>query len=367
MAVSVDIYSTYFMMAVIKEKPKVYSFLKDRYFPQTEEFKTEKVFLDYDDGEGNLLAPFVIPSIGKFHMGRTGYETRELAPAYIAPSRLLTIDVLSKRTAGENPLVSTLTPQQRERAYLVGDLDFLDKTITRREEWMCAQTLLKNACHMEHVGDRADASKTIPMDVRYYDGDKNPGVFKPSAKWAVGTDSTRGTWYNDVCRLAAELYDSGREATDLLVGANVGDMILNDPWVLKMLDNRRIEIGEINPKWQENGVVYVGKLNFSGIMLDMFVYRGSYQEKNAKGTLITKPYFPKNAALVAAPSTGIIRYGMVHQVEMDKQLYSRTGARVPKYLVDENSNMKETIMTSRPIASPLMKSPWRACEDVFKA
>lgn len=371
MAVPVDIYSTYFMAALIKEKGAVYSFLKDRYFPQSEEFKTEKVFMDYDDGEGNLLAPFVIPRVGKVPMDRVGYETRELAPAYIAPSRPLSIDILTKRMAGES-LVSTLTPAQRERTYLVNDLDFLDKAISRREEWMCAHTLLKNACHMEHIGDRVDASKSIAMDVYYYDRDAsgkgdNPGVFKPSAKWAVGTDSMRGTWFNDVCRLAAELYESGRAATDLVVGANVGDMILNDPWVVKMLDNRRIELGTIDPKWQENGVVYVGKLNFSGIMLDIFVYRGSYQEKNPKGALVTKPYFPKNAALIAAPKTGIIRYGMVTQVEMDKQTYTRTGKRIPKHLVDEVANAKETILTSRPIAAPIMKAPWRACEDVLKA
>ena len=369
MAVAIDIYSTYFMMALIREKGTVYSFLKDRYFPQSEDFKTENVFLDYDDGEGNLMAPFVIPRIGKVPMERVGYETRELAPAYIAPSRPLSIDILTKRLAGES-LASTLTPAQRERTYLTGDLDFLDKAITRREEWMCANTLLKNACHMEHVGDRVDASKSIAMDVYYYDRDAqgrgdNPGVFTKSAKWEVGTASKRGTWYKDVCKQAASLYDSGREATDLVVGADVGDMILNDPWVVSMLDNRRIELGTINPQWQENGVVYIGKLNFSGIMLDIFVYRGTYQEKNASGKLVTKPYFPKSAALIAAPGTGIIRYGAVTQIEMDKQTYTRTGKRIPKHLVDETANAKETILTARPIASPVMKSPWRACEDVF--
>lgn len=365
---NVEIYSTYFMATLIREKGAVYSFLKDRYFPQTEEFKTEKVFMDYDDGEGNLMAPFVIPRVGKVPMEREGYETNELSPAYIAPSRPLSIDNLTKRMAGES-LISTLTPAQRERTYLVGDLDFLDKTISRREEWMCAELLLNNSCHMEHIGDRVDPRKSEPMDVYFYgvgDGKgANPGVFKPSAKWAVGTESARGTWYKDVCKYAADLYTNGRMATDLVVGADVGDMILNDPWVVKMLDNRRIDIGEINPKWQENGVVYIGKLNFAGIMLDIFVYRGSYQERNTAGNLVTRPYFPKTAALIAAPRTGIIRYGMVTQIEMDKVTYTRTGKRIPKHLVDENSNIKETILTSRPIAAPLVKSPWRACKDVF--
>ena len=365
---SLDIYTTYFMLTLIREKGMVYSFLKDRYFPRTEEFKTEKVYMDYDDGEGNLLAPFVIPRVGKVPMERVGYETRELAPAFIAPSRPLSIDILTRRVAGES-LSSTMTPEQRERAYLVGDLDFLDKTISRREEWMCAETMLNNSCRMEHVGDRVDASKTVPMDVYYYgtkDGKgDNPGVFKPSAKWEVGTEGQRGTWFNDVAKYAANLYTNGREASDLVVGSDVGDMILNDPWVVKMLDNRRIELGTINPKWKENGVVFIGTLNFSGIPLDIFVYRGTYQVRNKTGNLVTVPYFPKSAAMIAAPNTGILRYGMVTQIEMDKKTHSRVGTRIPKHLVDEGANAKETILTSRPIAAPQVKSPWRACKDVF--
>lgn len=360
-----DIYSTHFMEAVIREKPKVYSFLKDRYFGDApDQFKTEKVYVDYDDGEGNLLAPFVIPSIGKVPMERVGYETREIAPAYIAPSRPLSIDILTRRMAGES-LASNLTPAQRERQYLVGDLDFLDKAISRREEWMCANTLLDNACTMKHIGDKADKGKD--MVAQFYDGTENDGVFKPAEKWAVGTASKRGSWYRDVCGKAAELLDKGREVTDLVVGPEVGEMLLSDPWVIAMMDNRRMELGTIDPRWQENGVIKLGHLNFGGVELDVFIYRGTYQEKNSAGKLETRAYFPAKGALLAAPKSGKLRYGAVTQVELDGKTYTRTGTRVPKHNVDVNSNLKETILTARPIAAPKMKSPWRACRDVFGA
>lgn len=358
-----DIYSTHFMEALIREKPKVYSFLRDRYFGGTPSiFKTEKVYVDYDDGEGNLLAPFVVPRVGKAPMERSGYETRELAPAYIAPSRPLSIDILTKRMAGES-LVSTMTPAQRERQYLVGDLDFLDKAITRSEEWMCAGTLLDNACEIVHIGDKED--KGVKFEARFYEGSENAGVFKPTDKWAVGTATKRGTWYDSVCREAAELMDNGRTVTDLVLGPEVGEMVQFDPWVIAMMDNRRMEIGKIDPRWKDNGVVYLGPLNFGGVMLDVMIYRGSYQQKTKTGKLETKQYFPSNGALLAAPNTGKLRYGMVTQVEMDGKTYSRTGTRVPKHNVDVDANLKETILTARPLAAPIMKSPWRACRDVF--
>lgn len=359
-----DIYSTHFMEALIREKPVVYSFLRDRYFGGTvETFKTKKVIVDYDDGEGNLLAPFVVPRVGKAPMERSGYETRELEPSNIAPSRPLTIDDLEKRMAGES-LVSTMTPAQRERSYLVGDLAFLDRAITRSEEFMCAGTLLKNACEIVHIGDKE--GKGVKFEARFYDGTGNPGVFKPAEKWAVGTAAKRGTWYNEVCRKAAELMDVGRTITDLVVGPDVGEMIQNDPWVISMMDNRRIQLGNIDPRWKENGVIYVGTLNFGGVLLDVMIYRGSYQKKDrTTGKLVTQQYFPAKGALLAAPNTGKLRYGAVTQVEMDGKTYTRTGTRIPKHNVNVDSNLKETIMTARPLAAPIMKSPWRACEDVF--
>lgn len=358
-----DIYSTHFMEAVIREKPTVYTFIRDRYFGGTAGvFKTPKIMVDYDDGAGNLLAPFVIPRVGKAPMGRAGYETRELTPAYIAPSRPLSIDDLEKRQAGES-LVSTMTPAQRERNFLVDDLDFLDKAITRREEWMCVNTMLDNACTMEHIGDKAD--KHTDMVAQYYDGTNNPGVFKPSAKWAPGTANKRGTWYEDVCRQIESLTTAGREVTDLVVGNNVAQIILNDPWVLSMLDNRRGWLGEVDPRWQPNGVVRIAKLNFDGVELEIFSYKGTYQVMGKDGKMQTEQYFPAGGALLAAPNTGKLRYGAVTQVEMDNNTYTRTGKRIPKHNVNVDTNMKETILTARPNAAPNMKGQWRACRNVL--
>lgn len=358
----IDIYSTAFMEGVVREKPQVYTFLKDRYFPEREVFKTKKVFVDYEDGEGNLLAPFVIPRAGKVAMERSGYETRELAPAYIAPSRPLSVDTLEKRMAGES-LVSDMTPEQREVHYLIGDLEFLDQTITRREEWMCAETMLDNACEMEHMADKA--GKGISMTAKFYEGTDNPGVFKPSATWAVGTANKWGNWYDDVCRQIESMTEQGREARDLVVGAKVADLILNDPKLHAVLDNRRMEMGEVDPRWQPNGVTRLACLNFGGVTLEVFCYRGTYQEKDEKGKLVTKHYFPASGAMLAAPKTGKMRYGAVTQVELDGNTYTRLGARVPKHNVNVETNMKETILTAAPIVAPKMKGQWRSCRDVF--
>lgn len=360
-----DIYHPAFMLAAIKEKKPIYTFVKDRYFSaDTATFKTEKVFVDYDDGTGSILAPFVIPRVGSVPLTRDGYETRELIPPYIAPSLPLTIDNLTTRMAGES-VVSTLTPEDRERVYLIGDMDTLDKAITRREEWMCVNTMLDNACTMHHIGDNGEKGQDIVA--QYYDGNKNTGAFKPAAKWDIGANEfTPGNWFDDVCAQLSNMRAAGRNATDLVVGANVADLILRDKWAWKMLDNRRAALGDIDPRWQQAGVTRIGKLNFKGADLEIFCYEGTYEDRDAKTRkLTTQEYMPKNGVLIAAPKTGKMLYGAVNQMEDDRKFHTRPGTRIPKHVFDVPNNTKETILTSRPIACPVIKSPWRACRDVL--
>lgn len=361
----IDIYSPVSMMALIREKPTVFSFCHDRYFSDNPTlFKTEKVIVDYDDGEGNLMAPFVIPHVGNVPMLRGGYTTKELEPAYIAPSRPLSIDDLTKRRAGES-IVSTQTPEQRERLYLMDDLDFLDRAISRREEWMCVNTMLDNKCVMKHIGDSTE--KGQDFTARFYEGNDNPGVVKPSAKWEIGTETKRGNWYDDICRWVAGMAESGRSVSDLVVGAEVGDFMMADPWVYKMLDNRRFAIGEIDPRWQPNGVVVIGNLNFGGIALDIFCYRGTYEVRDGKDIkkFTAESYFPTKGTLLAAPNTGHMSYAAVTQIEQDQKTHTRFGTRIPKHNVNVQKNIRETILTARPIASPYMKAAWRGCRDAL--
>lgn len=361
-----NIYETVSMANMVRELPTLFTFMKDRYFGGAPTlFKTEKVIVDYDDGEGNVMAPFVIPRAGSVPLMREGYSTYELVPANIAPSRPLTIDDITKRQAGES-IVSNLTPAQREGVLLADDLKKLDDAITRREEWMCVNTMLDNACKMTHIGD--DTEKGVDLTAQYYESTANGGVFEASTKWAAGTESKRGTWYDGVCKQIDSMTAEGRPVTDLVVGSDVASMILSDPWVKDMLDNRRIELGEINPNWQPNGVTRLGALNFDGVILEIFCYRGTYQERTKSGKKFAKntvPYLDSTAAILAAPNTGKLLYGAVTQVEMDGNTYTRTGTRIPKHNIDSKHDQKETILKARPIAVPIVKNAWRACRNVL--
>ena len=181
-----DIYSTYYMLAAVREMKPEHTFFKHRYFPTNtamDVFGTSKVLADYKEGS-QKRAPFVLPRVGSVSIGREGFSTFELEPANISISMPLTLDLLTKRNFGE-ALMSQATPADRAKMLLMGDLSELSARISRTEERLSIDTMLGNGCTMLHQTETAGVYE--PVDVKFYDGDNNPSLYTPAAKWEHST------------------------------------------------------------------------------------------------------------------------------------------------------------------------------------
>lgn len=97
-----NFFDTYMLLAITEEIVPRQTFFKDRYFPTGEGdiFAADKVLTEYRKGDRKMAA-FVSPRAGDIPMDRWGYTIHEYQPAFIAPSRLLTVDDLRKRGFGE--------------------------------------------------------------------------------------------------------------------------------------------------------------------------------------------------------------------------------------------------------------------------
>ena len=102
MSAELNFFDTYVLMAIVEEIVPRQTFFKDRYFPTGDGdiFASDKVLTEYRKGDRKMAA-FVSSRAGDIPMERRGYEIHELQPAFIAPSRLLTLDDLRKRGFGE--------------------------------------------------------------------------------------------------------------------------------------------------------------------------------------------------------------------------------------------------------------------------
>lgn len=360
-----DIYSTYYMLAAVREMKPEHTFFKRRYFPTNtamDVFGTSKVLADYKEGS-QKRAPFVLPRIGSVSIGREGFSTFELEPANISISTPLTLDHLTKRGFGE-ALMSQATPADRAKMLLMGDLSELSARISRTEEWLAVQTMLDNGCTMRHQTEKEDVYEDI--SVKFYDGDDNPALYTPAAPWThtvLNADGTMtiGSWYYDICNMAKMLTKRGLPAREVLCAGDVGEFLLEDLWIQRALDNRRMEMGRIAPTELTEYITELGTFNFMGRNLTLLVSDGSFEDEAGNDV----PYIPNGSVIVTAPDCGKGLYGAVTQLENDGNFHTYAGTRVPQHIFTIKPPTKETQLTSCPLLVPKRKSPWTAAKSVF--
>src|SRR5699024_3632471 len=162
-----NFFDTYMLLAITEEIVPQQTFFKDRYFPTgaNDIFRSDKVLTEYRKGDRKMAA-FVSARAGDIPMDRRGYAIHEYQPAFIAPSRLLTLDDLNKRGYGE-AIYANSTPAERAARLQQDDLTDMDRRIIRREEWMCAQTMINNACTMQTYID--DKTEGETLYVKFFD------------------------------------------------------------------------------------------------------------------------------------------------------------------------------------------------------
>lgn len=343
---SIDIYRTQTMLAaqaLMKAKP---TFLRDRYFPTTEKdiFVTEDVLVEYLDESNRRIAPCVIPLRGGIPVGRGGYRTERFTPPYVAPERNLTVDELNKKQFGET-LFSQKTPAAREASILRQDMTDLNEMIDGREEFMASQTLFNNGYTMKQYADSYGGDKYEEFKIQFYDGDVNPAVYIPDTPWS----KTSTTISRDLYLMAKTLKRRGLKAADVLFGEEVADVIINNEYILKLMDNRRLDLIQLNPVEYPNGVTCFGKINCNGVVLTLFCYSESYVDE--KG--VTQTFIPEGKICVTAPDVGRTLYGAVTQMEQsDMDFHTYVARKVPHCIADAKNGVRTLTMKSRPLTIP---------------
>lgn len=348
---ALDILKTHYLLMAVQEMTPVSTFLRDRYAPtnpSTDIFATNDVLVEYKDGS-KRLAPFVAPRKGGITILREGYTMERYEPPYIAPRRTLTIDDLAKRGFGE-ALYTDLTPADREAVMIMNDIAEMDEMITRREEAMVAETMLKNSCTMRHY---ADDMKTVydEKQIMFYEGSSNPATYTPTTKWG----QTGAKILDDIYTMAMKLISRGLPATDLVVAPDVAQIMLNDATIKELMDIRNYNIGSMAPVALPNGVSRLCVLNVYGIEITVFVYADTYLADDDTQT----QFIPAGNVVLTAPACARTLYGAVTQLEQtDGRFHTYAGKRVPKYLADAVSNVRTITTTSCPLVVPNNKNPW---------
>lgn len=344
---NIDVFDTYYLAGMAEEIVPETTFFRDRYFGDTDEFGTDKVLVEFKDGD-RKMAPFVDPKAGDIPVARNGYQLLEFEPPMIAPSRLLTLDDLRKRGFGE-ALYPGSTPAERARVLQVRDMEELTSRIVRREEWMAAQAMINNKVTVQEYIDAATQGQAF--DIYFYDSNgSNPAAYTGT------TWTTFAIMKADVVAMCDELAESGLPATDLVLGATAWSTVSQFSDLQALLDNRRYELGDMDAEINYPGVSRVGRLNFDGYTLDIFVAREKYIDDSNQA----QSFFPVKSAMVTAAGCGKRYYGAVTQIPYgsDEQ-ETFTGQRIPKFVVNQDKDTRKLRLASRPLPAPKNMAPWR--------
>ncbi len=353
-----NFFDTYILMAITEEIVPRASFFRDRYFPTGESdiFAADKVLTEYRKGDRKMAA-FVSDRVGDIPMDRRGYAIHEYQPAFIAPSRLLTLDDLRKRGFGE-AIYANSTPAERAARLQRDDLSDMDRRIRLREEWMCAQTMINNACTMQTYID--DKTKGEVLYVSFFDGERSEHTYTVANKW----DTAEGNFRADVTAMCRMLSRRGLPAADLILGSDVAECVLQDKELRELLDkNSGIIVGEIRQQLtQYDGVVFMGVLNFGGFMLNLFSVDERYLDEEDKDQTM----FPSDGAMVTAPGCGHLMYGQITQIDFGSTDFtSHAAARVPKFILDQPNDIRKLRLGARPLAAPRNYCPYIFAEKVI--
>jgi hypothetical protein len=354
-----DVNSTYEYLMAVQEVTPPTSFLRDRYFPSTESdlFNSEKVLAEFKDGN-KKIAPVVAPRVGGVTMQRKGSEMKEVSPPTVAPKRSTSLDDIRKRGFGE-AILPTITPEERESQLALRDAAELDDFITRREEQIAAELLQKNGYVLKQYTD--DLGIYEPFEIFFYDGSSNPALYTVDTPWTgTGADILK-----DIEGMIKELTTRGLSASELLIAADVGDVILNDPAIYKklLIPDGKYNLGKVDPKLLPQGAALLATLNIKGRNIDILTYDETYE--NDEGGNV--PYIASGTAILTAPGIGKTLYGAVTQIEQDdREFHTYAARRVPKVFIDVENNVKDVTITARPLLIPVNKTPFITAKNVLQ-
>ncbi len=344
----VNIYEPRYLAEVVRQTPPVHKFFLDTFFTNIKTFVTKRVDIDLVKGDRRMAA-FVHPNVGGQVLSRNGYKTESFAAPLVNPYDVTTADQLMERLPGED-LYSGMTPADRAARQLMDDYRRLDDAATRREEWMAAQAILNGAIHVKGKG--VDAT----IDFRF----TNKKSLTGTAQWGKSAAKIRDN-LND---WVEEVRVNGFSNVDMAVlGKAAARALLRDEDICKCLDNRRMILGEINPRELPNGVRYLGRLNDPSI--DLYTYSEVFLDDwTDPENPATKPLMPDNKVVLAPSNPEFVRaYGACSYIDdRTNRWVTAQSQRLLREYVAHGPDRHILELQTRPLPIPDKVDSWLVAE-----
>lgn len=326
----INIYEPRKMIQMLDQMLPTHTFLKDVFFGNIVTSTEDKIDIDIRKGK-RRLAPFVSSKIGSETVERLGFTTNTYKPPLVALDMITTADDLLNRSPNEN-IYGAKNPMARMGEILGRDFRDIDEQITRREEWMCAQVLTTGKIPMIGQG----VNEVLDLSA-YWHFDKLTGMENWDDLENADINGCFRKWQREISK------NSGLTPNIAILGANAVDRLYaNKKWrdEQKMMN---VSFGDYTPKWQGEGVTFIGRLPSLGI--DLYAYNEWFLADDGKEYPMVDP----NTVIIGSTQAYT---SMIYGVVVDVANGSFALPRVPKSWVQQKPSARFIQLSSRPIAVP---------------
>ena len=311
---------------------------------------SETETLEYDEVfEGNATARYVGPRLSVEATEREGFQTREIHTPKCQEKRVLDSEQLLKRLPGEN-IYQGMTPAQRAGYFRDSDYVFCMNSIDNLREIQASELMTKGRIDILGRGIDAYVDYDLPLNL----------VLSGTDCWDAGGDV-----FGTLKMMSQTLRRRNYNPNMVLKTSKVMDVLMKDPTYREMLDNLRMEMGQIAPGPITDvfeTAQYFGKIKWPDIgHLDIYTYDGTYKQWNeATQEYVEGPYLDEGRLLMLTNEAAQNKFihGLYTYMDENHNFVSDAGRYIPEWMGDREAGTLTLRVTSRPLAVPYKVDSW---------
>ncbi len=329
-----NLYDTMTLVGMIDALDTPRRFIFDSFFgTATITFDTEEILFD-KISPSRRIAPYVSPLVAGKAQSLRGATATSFRPAYVKPKAAVNPAAALKRRPGER-IGGEMSPADRFDRLLVQELEDQDRQITRREELMAIEIL--------RTGKIVVESPEFPkMEVDFGRPAGHTVTLAGANRWGQAGVSP----LDSIKAWAQTVHDnSGAHPGVVIMDPQAAELLLADPDLLKILDNRRQADGQMQLAGAVTGAQGVEAVRLGAIgQFEFWQYQQTY--KDDAGAL--QKMMPANTVLMGSVGIeGYACYGAIQDVAALQAM-----ARFPKMWEEKDPSVAMVMTQSAPLPVP---------------